>query len=328
MTKADQQIVKETITTETLAGGGLLNAEQSTRFLTQIFEGTPLGALTHNEVRRSKTGQLDKLSVNPRLLRRKVENIDATSAGGVPVLDEETGQVTGYRAQVVTSQVPYACVSVRLPWEITGETLRQNLQGTSFEALAEQLMLSQLREDVEDILLNGDTAAALDDPDHDFLYINDGWVKKAKLGGHVVDLTALQEGVLDIRAFNAAAQALPSKYHGASVRWLMSPRTQQSWVNYLANAAIGNGGNVADSMYTAPFGIQILPVPRIPDDVIMLTNPKNLVKVSTHDVIIKRSAEGKHAVMEDKIFYGIHLDLDAVIEETDALAIATGVGVA
>ena len=46
--------------------------------------------------------------------------------------------------------------------------------------------------------------------------------------------------------------------------------------------------------------------------------------MNTYDVRIRKTIEGKEAIMMDKRFYVIHLDFDTIIEENDATAIITG----
>ena len=58
-------IVKDAIKTGTLTNG-LLNPEQSRRFLQQTFDATPLGALVRHEIRRAKTGEIDKIGNTSR----------------------------------------------------------------------------------------------------------------------------------------------------------------------------------------------------------------------------------------------------------------------
>ena len=38
---------------------------------------------------------------------------------------------------------------------------------------------------------------------------------------------------------------------------------------------------------------------------------------------IRKTTEGKEAIMQDKRFYVIHFDFDAIVEELDAAAIVT-----
>ena len=63
------------------------------------------------------------------------------------------------------------------------------------------------------------------------------------------------------------------------------------------------------------------------NDTILLTDPKNLIVVNTYGIKVRRTTEGKEAVMMDKRFYVIHFDYDPIIEETDATGIITGLKV-
>lgn len=295
------RIVKDAISTTTLSNG-LLNPEQSRRFIQQTFEATPLGALVRHEMRRAKTGEIDKIGIGSRILRKKTENND-----------------DGYRASVTPSAVEYSTTAVRLPWEITEETLRENIEGQGFEATVANLMSRQLGVDLEDLYLNGDEATQSSDPDYDFLKINDGWIKQIKDGGHVCDATADDSMSLDI--FYKALASLPNKYNNGKLRWLMSPHRAQEWELYLLNKVVNAGGAVPESVYTSPAKIPTIEVPALGDDVILLTDPKNLIVVNTYDVKIRKTTEGKEAIMQDKRFYTTHLDFDPIIEELDATAI-------
>lgn len=341
------RIVKDAIATTTLSNG-LLNPEQSRRFIQQTFDATPLGGLIRHEMRRAKTGEIDKIGIGSRILRKKTENTD-----------------DNYRASVKTSAVEYSTTAIRLPWEITEETLRENIEGQGFEATVANLMSRQLGVDLEDLYLNGDegfaTAAAFSTSntynvgdkvtyngglyvfvashsagawndahaievgvagDVDFLKINDGWIKQIKENGHVYDASAESGMSLDI--FYKTLGSMPNKYNNGKLRWLMSPHRAQEWELFLLNKVVNAGGAVPDNVYTSPAKIPTVEVPALSDDVILLTDPKNLIVVNTYDVKIRKTTEGKEAIMQDKRFYTTHLDFDPIIEETDATAIITG----
>lgn len=343
------QIVRKASTIETATlTSGLLSPEQAKKFIQQTFEATNLGPLVRHEMRVAKTGEIDKIGIARRILRKKTENTD-----------------DGYRAGVNTSQVDYATTAVRLPWEITEETLRENIEGQSFEATVTNLMTTQLGVDMEDLYLNGDEdmgeVAAFDagtgyeigdqvlhegilyeftaahtagawtgtdvaeigtQGDVDFLKINDGWIKQMKNGGHVLDASGESEMSLDL--FYSALAQLPNKYNNGRLRWLMSPRRAQQWELFLLNKVIGAGGAVPDSIYTAPARIPAVECPSLGDDTIMLTDPRNLIVVNTYSMQIRKTTEGKEAIMQDKRFYVVHLDYDPIIEELDATGIITG----
>lgn len=284
---------------------GLMNPEQARRFIQQTFEATNLSPLIRHEMRTAKSGEIDKIGIASRIMRKKVENTD-----------------DGYRAGVKTSQIEYATTAVRLPWEITEETLRENIEQQNLEKVITDLMTTQLGVDMEDLYLNGDEATSSEAQDYDFLKINDGWIKQIKNGGHVYDASSASEMNLDM--FYKTLAQIPNKYNNGKLRWLMSPKRAQDWELFLLNKVIGAGGAVPDSIYTAPAKIQTVECPSLSDDVILLTDPKNLIVVNTYDVKLRRTVEGKDAIMMDKRFYVAHLDYDPIIEELDATAIITG----
>lgn len=296
---------------ETLTTGGvthgLLNPEQAQRFIQQTFEATPLSALVRHEMRRAKSGEIDKIGIASRILRKKVENTD-----------------DGYRAKPNFGAVEYATTAVRLPWEITEETLRENIEGQGLEATITGLMTRQLGIDREDLCINGDTATPSADADYEFLSVNDGWVKQIVNGGHVVDRTSESAGAMSIDVFYDCLRSLPNKYNNGALRWLMSPHRRQEWERYILDKAITVGGIISDRRVENPVSIPAVEVPSMPDDKIVLTNPQNLIVVNTYDVIIRKTTEGKEAIMQDKRFYVVHFDFDAIIEELDAAAIITG----
>ena len=347
--KAIVNAAGQTITTAGLAAGGALNPEQAKKFIQQTFEATPLSGLVRHELRSAKTGEIDKIGVGRRLLRKKTENTD-----------------DGYRSGVKHGKLEYACTPVRLPWEITEETLRENIEGSNYETIVTNLMTRQIGCDREDLCLNGDeryakvkefsssetyaigdlvaynkkvyqytaahTAGAFDAgeatelgtvDDADFLKVNDGWIKQLKEGAHVVDATAQNSMTLDM--FYNSLHAMPNKYNNGKLRWLMSPHRAQEWELHLLNQIIDKGGAVPESIYNSPAKVPVVECPSLPDDKIILTDPKNLIVVNTYGMKIRKTIEGKEAIMKDKRFYVVHFDFDPIIEELDAAAIITNI---
>lgn len=336
-------IRKAAISTGSLTSG-LLNPEQARKFIQQTFDATNLGDLIRHEQRTAKTGEIDKIGIASRIVRKKTENAD-----------------DGYRAGVNTSQIEYATTAIRLPWEITEESLRENIEGQNLEKIITDLMTAQLGVDLEDLYLNGNegagtakafsatetykagntvtyngsvyefqkahAAGAWNDSDVreigeagdvDFLKINDGWLKQIGNGGHVLDVSTQSDMSLDM--FYKALGSIPNKYNNGKLRWLMSPKRAQEWELFLLNKVVNAGGAVPESVYSSPARIPTVECPSLSDDRILLTDPKNLIVVNTYDVKIRKTTEGKEAIMQDKRFYVTHLDYDPIIEELDATA--------
>ena len=301
-----QVIANAAITTDSVTYG-LLNPEQARKFLQQTFEATTLRPLIRHEIRTAKTGEVDKIGIASRLLRAKVENTD-----------------DGYRANPKFDRIQYATTAVRIPWEITEETLRENIEGQGFEGIVTNLMTTQMGVDLEDLDLNGDTATAENAEDYDFLKINDGWIKQIANGGHVVDRSAVNGGAMSLDVFYRTVKAMPNKYNNGKLRWIMSPHRYQDWIYTLLNSAVSNGGIITDKRIEDPAAIPVVQCAGMPDDKIILTDPKNLIEVATYGVQIRKTTEGKEAIMQDKRFYVVHFDFDPIIEELDATAIITG----
>ncbi len=297
-------IRKAAIETGSLSSG-LLNPEQARKFIQQTFEATNLNKLIRHEMRTAKTGEIDKIGIARRILRKKTENHD-----------------DGYRAGAETSQIEYATTAVRLPWEITEETLRENIEGQYLEQIITDLMTTQLGVDLEDLYLNGDEGIESTDPDYDFLKINDGWIKQISNGGHVYDASGENNMSLDL--FYKTLKTLPNKYNNGKLRWLMSPHRAQEWELFLLNKITEAGGAVPESVYNSPARIPTIECPSLDDGTIILTDPKNLVVVNTYSVKIRKTTEGKEAIMMDKRYYVTHLDYDPIVEELDATAIIKG----
>jgi len=315
----NNQIIKNAaISTDTVTHG-LLNPEQAQRFIRQAFEQTALGNLIRREMRRARTGQVDKIGIANRIIRKKIEGIDANADGSAPTLDTSTGQITGYRAKPHFDTVPYSTVAVRLPWEVTEETLRENIEGQGLEATITALMTRQWGNDMEDLSLNGDESVPITDTDGLFIYINDGWIKQISNGGHVYDASGSTEMTLDMY-YNTIA-LLENKYNNGRLRWLMSPFRAQKWELFLLNRAINNGSSAPDSLYNSPAAIPTIRVPFMPNDKIILTDPQNLIIVNTYDIKIRKTDSDVRSIMEDKRFYVVHSDFDPIIEELDATAI-------
>lgn len=304
--KSNRQIVKDASAVTTgVVTSGLLQPYQAKQFLKQTFDATPLMGAIRHETRTERKGEIDKIGVGRRLLRRKVENTD-----------------DGYRAKPKFGSIEYSCNPVRLPWEITEDTLRENIEGEGFETTVTNLMTTQIGVDTEDLIINGDEATSSGDPDYDFLKLDNGVIKQVSTGGHILDVTGASD--MELEMFYKAVASIPNKYNNGNLRWLMSPTRAQQWELFLLNKVINAGGVVPEALYKSPVAIPSMQVPNLADDTVILIDPKNITEVNTYTVKIRKDAASKEAIMKDKRFYVVHFDLDTLIEEMDATAIIKG----
>ena len=339
------QIIKNTITTDSVSHG-LLTPYQAKKFLVQTFEATPFQQAIRHVTRTEKSGEIDKIGIGHRLLRPKVENT-----------------FDGVTASPTFGVVKYACEATRLDWDITNETLRQNIEGENMDDVVTNLMTKQVGVDSEDLLLNGEENAAVaeafsdsaaykagdcvtkdgdlyrfreshaagawnadeverigDAADKVFLGQNDGIIK-ALGNGHIIDVSGAKAMELDM--FYKAVASMPTRFNDGTLRWMMSPTRAQQWELFLLNKIIDAGGAVPESLYKSPVGIPSMGVPMMPDNTVILSNPKNFVQVNTYTMKIRKDESSVEAIRKDKKFYVIHFDFDAIIEEIEATAMIT-----
>ncbi len=290
---------------------GLLSPEQVQQFYVQIYEQIPFSAMHRKEKRSAKTGELDKIAVGSRLLRAKTEG---------PTGDD------GYRVTPTFARVPYTCVRIKLPWEVSEDVFHDNIEGENLEDKLMGMLTTQLAIDLEDLHWNADSADA--GADAAFLTLNEGWWKQLVAGANVVAGAAINGGAIEKGHFFAAYKAMPDKYVArGTLKWCMNAATQIAWIEAVSNRATGAGDMalLGVDAVNSPFGIPVVKVPSLADGKIALLDPMNLAAVNTWDVRIRKAAEGKSSVMNDMRYYSVFLDDDPVIEELDATVIVTGV---
>lgn len=259
--------------TTSVVSSGLLQPYQAKKFLQQTFDATPLMQAIRHEVRTEKSGEIDKIGIGKRKLRGKMENVD-----------------DGYRAGVEFGSIKYETTAVRLPWEITEETIRQNIEGENLENVITNLMTKQVGVDSEDLLINGDENVSKDNPDYDFLKLNTGIKKMIQDGGHVVDVSGT--GGMDLEMFYKAVASIPNRFNNGNLRWLMSPTRAQQWELFLLEKITEKGGAVPQELYKSPVAIPSMQVPGLSNDAIILAEPKNLIEVNTYSMKLRKDATG------------------------------------
>jgi len=168
-------------------GGGLLTAEQSNMFIDYMFDATVMLRDCRTQRMRSEVAEIDKIAVGQRLIRAATEAVD-----------------TGENAGVTFSKISLTTTKIRLDWELSRESLEDNIEGAGLEDHIARLMSTQFGNDLEDLAINGDTTSS-----DKTIKIFNGWYKLALAGAHVVDAGGLP---LNLAAFNKALKAMPRTY--------------------------------------------------------------------------------------------------------------------
>ena len=309
--------------------GGLLNPEQSARFLDYMFDATVIGKVARTVRMRADTTEIDRMSVGERLMTLATE-----------------GDNTGANAAVTFSKISLTTKKLRLDWELSTESLEDNIEGADLEDHIARMMATQAGNDIEDLVLNGTGTGT------GFLSAFEGVVKKAKTNGRVVDAAGAE---VSRAVFNSALKAMPRKYKQRrnDLRFLAGSNLIQDFLyKNSITAGTANPEDIASSVirgqqvalggpagFVAPFafGIPIVEVPLLPETQtgdytsatgshgdIHLTFPNNVVIGIKRDVTVYRFFWPK----KDSIEYTMFTRVGTQIEQADCWVVVKNVKVA
>ncbi len=255
---------------------------------------------------------------------------------------------TAVNSAVTFSKISLTTKKLRMDWELSTESLEDNIEGADLEDHIARLMATQAGNDIEDVVLNGNTALTSDNLYKSF----DGVVKKAKASGHVVDAAGAN---ISRAVFNSALKALPRKYkqRRQDLRFLAGSNLIQDYLystsqniqnvnpqdiasSIIRGATPGLGGPAG---YVAPFafGIPIVEVPLLKETQtgsyatptgehgdVHLTFPNNVVIGIKRDVTVYRFFWPR----KDSIEYTMYTRVGVQIEQADAWVVVKNVKVA
>ena len=315
--------------------GGLLNAEQANRFIDFVVDQSTLMQNSRVVRMRTPTMDIDKVSVGTRLLAKATEATD-----------------DGANAAVTFSKVSLTSVKLRLDWAISTESLEDNIEGAGLEDHIAQIMARQTANDMDDLLINGNTSSA-----NALLKALDGFVKLAKADGHVVDEAGDN---VSRSTFDRMLRNMPNKYlqrrnelkffTGSNMvqdtiyslgnpnsateatAGAPSPGSLAGDAAFLQGSMRGNGGPGSTGL--APFGIGLVEIPLAPETVagdysgaagnhghIELTFPNNRVVGIHRDITVYRQFKPK----TDTIEYTQFMRVACNIENADSYVISKNV---
>lgn len=311
-------------------GGGLLNAEQADRFIDYMWDATVLGSQVRTIRMRATEQDIDKVGVGERLMRVATEAVD-----------------DGVNAGAVFTKISLTTKKLRLDWELSTESLEDNIEGDALEDHIARLMATQAGNDIEDVAINGNTALTSDP----LMKAFDGWRKLALAGGHVVDHAGQP---LNRAAANKALKAMPRKYmqRRNGLKFFTGSNLIQDYLYGLTQTASGliNLEQVAQGVtqngvrtegpagFTsqAIFGVPVQEVPLFLETLdgdysgttgdhgdLWLTFPQNLLWGVKREIQVYREFKPK----KDTIEYTMYCRVGTQIENADAFVVVKNVKV-
>jgi len=310
------------------AAGGILAPEQARRFIDYVWDATVLAKDGRRVTMRANTMEIEKVNVGERVIRAAAQGSpNYTNAGA-----------TFTKVELTTKKI-------RLDWEVSTESLEDNIEGGALEDHLVRLMTNAFANDIEDLAINGDGATG------DFLSIMNGFVKQTTnsvyTGGQYVN--DAHESVVTVTSdawtptvMQNIILAMPRKYRAikSNLKFYagtdafqgiiknngtLADAVAEAFANrpagtpanrqaYLDGAAQTFGG----ARTTRVLGVDVQEVPYYPAGYVDLTFPSNRVWGFQRDITVNRTYQPK----KDTIEYTVFVRFGLQWEELDAVAYA------
>jgi hypothetical protein len=304
--------------------GGILAPEQARRFIDYVWDATVLAKDGRKVTMRANTMEIEKVNVGERVIRAAAQGSpNYTNAGA-----------TFTKVELTTKKI-------RLDWEVSTESLEDNIEGAALEDHLVRLMTNAFANDIEDLAINGDGRTG------DFLSIMNGFVNQARNSAVAGD-TAAHEAVVTVSndawtpsVMQEIILAMPRKYRAVknnlkfyagtdafqgivanngtladavaeAFAGQIPGSTQANRQNYLD----GQGQTIGGARTTRVLGIDVMEVPYYPAGYVDLTFPANRVWGFQRDITVNREYRPK----KDTIEYTVFVRFGIQWEELDALA--------
>ncbi len=323
-----------------LSGAGLLYPDQANRFLDYMWDATILAKAARTIRMRSNTTEIDRVSVGQRIMTVASEDNPREYTG-----IDNTGASTITNAAATFSKVSLTTRKLRLDWELSSESLEDNVEGADLEDHIARLMATQAGNDIEDVLINGIGSST------GLLSAFKGFRQLAIDNSHVVDA----QGVgLDKAVFNLAIKTLPRKYKQRrnQLRFFTGSNLVQDYLYNLTTSTTVTPFDIASGVIRGDvtandggpgtvtpfaFGIPVINVPLMDETLtgdyttptglhgdLHLTFPQNFIIGIKRDVTVYRLFQPK----KDTIEYTLFIRVGCAVENYDAHVIVKNVKVA
>jgi HK97 family phage major capsid protein len=312
--------------------GGVLNPEQSRQFIDYIFDEMVLANDGRRVVMKANTMEVDKVRVGSRLVA-KATQAEQTGANSAPAF----------------TKIELTTTKFRLDYELSTESLEDNIEGQQLEDHIVRLMATQFGNDLEDIAINGRPATSGDGTYNNTLA---GFIRQtldtSYTGAHeaaaaAATMTSIWEATpdsgdgsvatLSLEAIEAVYNALPRKFKARrqDLKFYMNSKHLQELISALRSVGsvpeqvatrvidgvLPQIGGPAGAQYMI-FGLPVLEVPLYPDNYVDLTLPSNRIWGFQRDVTVHREFKPK----KDTVEYTVYVRMGVALEEKSAIAYA------
>lgn len=292
---------------------GFLTKDQADNFIDFAWDATVLAKESDRRTMNAPEQTWNTVAVGARIVRGAVEAVD-----------------TGQNAAPTFTRLTLRTHKLRLDWELSSESLEDNIEGRDLDTHLARLFAGQFGQDLEDLAINGDTTST--DP---LLKVADGWHKQA-LNGRVIDASGPgfdDADKLSRPHFNAALKGLPRKFQARKqdMRFYSSPQLANDYLYSLSEYPANPADMVMSALRTSStvdgdpgavasiFGVPLIEVPMFDtgfnaanaatdvsdleeSSYIELTAPKNRVWGIQRDIQLFREFQVKKDTIEYTMF--------------------------
>ena len=267
MSKSNQQLIqKADIALSDLSSGGLLNPEQTDRFIRTLIESPTILQSCRVVTMNAPTRNINKIGFGSRILRA---GVSATALSSCDRVKPDLSKVTLTTKEVIaTVYLPYDVIEDNIEGgqiDVPLQTGAGGLHDTLVQLIAERAAL-----DLEELAISGDTGSG-----DAFLALQDGFLKR--ITSNIVDAAS---ATLSKSVIKAAVKAMPPKYlrNRASLVHYFSVNNETEYRDTYANRQTSLGDAMLQG--TSPvfaYGSAVQGVPLMPEANGIFTNPLNLI---------------------------------------------------
>lgn len=307
------EIINKAFTTDDLANGGLLNPEQSAKFVKGVIDS----AVVINECRKvpmkATKKQIDKITYTEKVLQKPPGVGTAPSTVSKPT----------------TSKVTLDAKEVILAIDLGYDSLEDSIEGQGLFNTIMDLTAEEVALEMDDLLLNGDTTGGT----ADYLEILDGVFKQAT--SHVMDA---EESLLTDVVLGKIYKSLPGKYtkkNNDTFRYYVSHLAKEDFIEVLAGKGVSEAFTryLLEAQEPAYHGMPVRKVPAIATKDLdvgtpvtygsdaLLVDPRNIIWGVHRDITYEMERKPRKRIVE----VTMTMRVDVKLEEADALVKATNI---
>lgn len=294
------------------ANGGLLNPEQTDKFIRILMESPTMINVARVVTMNSPQKNVNKIGFGSRILRPAVS---ATALAAEDRVKPDLAQIQLNTKEVIAEiHIPYDVLEDNIEGGRIDATMGSSAGGVQDTIMA--LVGQRAALDFEELSILGDVDHATDD----YLALCDGFLKRATT--HVVDAAG---ATITKDVFKAAVKAMPDKYLRirGDLDFFISVDNETEYRDTVANRVTGLGDSAligANAMTI--FGSPIQAASLMPEANGIYTNPLNLL----YGIQRKVHIEYDKNIRTREYIIVLTARVDFQIEEIDAVVKLTNIG--